>query len=120
MKRIIIIATVPFFGFFLASSVFTQEAGKSDSANIGKSLYENNCAICHGVKGKGDGSAAAALSAEPTDLTTPKFWKNDAEKRIRNAVEKGFGSMPPVNLPDNQIKDLIDYMDHSLRNKRRE
>ena len=35
----------------------------------GKELYQQFCAVCHGVDGKGAGPAAAALKQKPTDLT---------------------------------------------------
>jgi mono/diheme cytochrome c family protein len=37
-------------------------------ANNGKQMYVNFCAPCHGVDGKGNGPAAAALKKQPTDL----------------------------------------------------
>ncbi len=37
-------------------------------ANNGKQMYVNYCAPCHGVDGKGNGPAAAALKKQPTDL----------------------------------------------------
>lgn len=36
--------------------------------NNGKQMYVNYCAPCHGVDGKGNGPAAAALKTQPTDL----------------------------------------------------
>jgi len=39
------------------------------AANSGKEMYAAYCAACHGKGGKGDGPAAAALKARPTDLT---------------------------------------------------
>ena len=36
--------------------------------NNGKQMYVNYCAPCHGVEGKGNGPAAAALKKQPTDL----------------------------------------------------
>ena len=35
----------------------------------GRQMYDAYCASCHGQGGKGDGPAAAALKATPTDLT---------------------------------------------------
>jgi mono/diheme cytochrome c family protein len=89
---------------------FFIPSGRSAPADSGKSLYQNHCAICHGNSGKGDGPAASALSNEPSNFTTATFWQKDAAKKIQSAVEKGFGSMPPVNLPEDQIKDITDYM----------
>lgn len=89
---------------------FFIRLGRSAPADPGKSLYENHCAMCHGNSGKGDGPAASALSKEPTNLTKQTFWQKDAEKRIRIAAGKGFGAMPPVNIPEDQVKDITDYM----------
>ncbi|KAG1652868.1 hypothetical protein GQR58_026020 [Nymphon striatum] len=44
-------------------------AAESSSANIGKKEYQNNCAVCHGVSGKGDGSFVELLKQVPSDLT---------------------------------------------------
>jgi mono/diheme cytochrome c family protein len=35
----------------------------------GRDLYARYCASCHGVSGRGDGPAAAALQPPPADLT---------------------------------------------------
>lgn len=34
----------------------------------GKQMYNTYCAVCHGVDGKGNGPAAAALKTAPTNL----------------------------------------------------
>lgn len=34
----------------------------------GASLYSQNCAMCHGAEGKGDGAAGAALNPKPRNL----------------------------------------------------
>jgi mono/diheme cytochrome c family protein len=39
------------------------------SANDGRQMFTNYCAPCHGIDGSGHGPAAAALKAQPTDLT---------------------------------------------------
>ena len=35
----------------------------------GAALYDENCALCHGPGGRGDGSLAAGLDPAPADLT---------------------------------------------------
>jgi copper resistance protein D len=37
----------------------------------GAHLYAENCALCHGAGGNGDGPAAAGLTVRPADLTAP-------------------------------------------------
>lgn len=39
----------------------------------GKGLYEKQCAVCHGLKGAGDGKAAYLLYPKPRDLTRGEF-----------------------------------------------
>jgi mono/diheme cytochrome c family protein len=59
----------------LCSMSFAQEPKvvnipvRHTSPNSGKEMYAAYCAACHGKDGKGDGPAAAALKAHPTDLT---------------------------------------------------
>jgi len=39
-------------------------------SNSGAEMYHSYCAVCHGTDGKGNGPAAPAMKAAPTDLTT--------------------------------------------------
>jgi mono/diheme cytochrome c family protein len=49
--------------------VVKQTAIKATSAASGKQMYTEYCAPCHGIDGKGNGPAANAMKAPPTDLT---------------------------------------------------
>ena len=42
---------------------------QSTSASNGQQMYTDYCASCHGRDGKGNGPAASAFKARPTDLT---------------------------------------------------
>lgn len=42
----------------------------------GRILFSENCAACHGEKGRGDGPAAKGLTPAPRDFTSPDRWKN--------------------------------------------
>ena len=42
---------------------------KRTSAASGKEMFAQYCAPCHGTDGKGNGPAAPAMKASPTDLT---------------------------------------------------
>ncbi len=53
----------------------------------GKRLYDNNCAVCHGIQGRGDGEAAYLLFPKPRDLTRGVF-------KIRSTPS---GSLPTDN-----------------------
>ncbi len=83
--------------------------------NMGKTLYTNNCEICHGAKGDGNGPAASTFSPKPRDFTDPKFWQDNVDKKISDAIENGIGVMPALELSTDQIKAVIDYMTSTFK-----
>jgi len=86
-----------------------------DELAVGQSLYAAKCHICHGANGRGDGPAAAALNPKPADFTKPAFWQNNAVEKIRQTLKKGKNMMPAFDLKDDEIKALIDYMEHTFK-----
>lgn len=56
--------------FAADQKVIKKVATPHTNAANGQEMYESYCAACHGKTGKGDGPAASALKAPPTDLTT--------------------------------------------------
>jgi len=60
----------------------------------GKILFETNCAVCHGAKGKGDGMAAASLNPKPADLSSDRIT-NEADGELFWKISNGRGNMPP-------------------------
>jgi mono/diheme cytochrome c family protein len=61
-------------GFWLLAAQSAPQIKKTTasptSPTSGKDMYVQYCATCHGKEGKGDGPAAKALKAQPTNLTT--------------------------------------------------
>lgn len=41
----------------------------AEKYDLGKQEYDANCALCHGLKGKGDGRYSAQLKSQVSDLT---------------------------------------------------
>lgn len=60
----------------------------------GRGLYERNCAICHGIGGRGDGPAALTLNPRPFDLII--HVPQHAQGEIHYWITQGIGgtSMP--------------------------
>jgi mono/diheme cytochrome c family protein len=82
----------------------------------GKDIYENKCQMCHGLKGDGNGPAAAAFHPKPTSFTDSKFWKQkDIDKTITRTIEHGRGMMPPMGLNPDQMKAVIDYLSYAFK-----
>jgi mono/diheme cytochrome c family protein len=70
-------------------------------SNSGKQMYESYCAVCHGKDAKGNGPAASAMKAPPTDLT--QLAKNNGGKYPSAhvaAVIKGQASTPSHGSQD--------------------
>jgi cytochrome c553 len=82
----------------------------------GKQLYEQTCAMCHGVSGKGDGPTSQVLQPKPANLTVVLKDKKDAY--LTKLIREGGASvgksplMPSYKgiLNDKQMKSLIQYM----------
>ncbi len=89
-------------------------------AKKGAVLYKQNCAICHGETGKGDGLAGKSLQPPPRNFSKGifKYTKNDAE--LLKFIQTGKSPMPSWEgtLTEAQIQDVIAFI-HSLKQKRR-
>ena len=61
----------------------------------GQGMYRTYCAVCHGVRGKGDGPAAPAMKQKVTDLTM--LAKSNGgkfpEERVYNSIA-GDANLP--------------------------
>ncbi len=65
------------------------------SVQRGAHLYAENCALCHGADGRGDGPAAAAMAIRPANLVAPHLFAHtpgDLFWWISHG--KGDGAMP--------------------------
>jgi mono/diheme cytochrome c family protein len=80
----------------------------------GKLIYAQQCVVCHGIKGKGNGPSGKALNPKPTDFTTASG--DDAEwfkatKLGSKAVGKSAGMEGAAGkLSDEQIHDVLAYV----------
>ena len=81
---------------------------------VGKRIYAQHCADCHGPTGKGDGTVGRALRLTPTDFTaTPSDdaeWLKVIELGSKAAGKaegmKGFAG----ELTDTQIRDVLAHI----------
>ncbi len=87
----------------------------ADEYSRGKTIYEDKCQICHGIKGDGKGPASAAFKPRPTDFTDPNFWQGDVNKNIVDTIRKGRPPMPAFEMNDDEIKAVTDYMSRTFK-----
>jgi len=59
----------------------------------GESLYETNCAACHGSQGAGDGPAAAGMSPPPANLRWTMQRPIASDGYLMWAVSDGGGQL---------------------------
>lgn len=112
MKRILGCAVVVMF--LGAVPIFSQSSEGNEYKN-GKTLYEDKCDFCHGIRGDGKGPAAEPLLGHPVDFTKSRFWKKDVENEIEDTIKNGKEMMPAFHLEPDQVKAIIQYMSHTFR-----
>ena len=88
----------------------------ADAASIaaGKTVYDKNCANCHGKTGLGDGMMGAELNPKPSNLTDADWKHGDTDGEIFLVIKdgaKGTG-MKAFNskLTEHQIWDVVNYV----------
>lgn len=95
----------------------------ADMAAHGKKIFSANCAMCHGVEGKGDGAAGMSLNPKPRNLVEGKWTKGGGFIGLFDVVTKGipgtsmaaYGHLKPVDR-----WALVQFIDSITENKVKE
>ena len=103
MRSTFFVLTLLLFSLFtVAIIVYSQEA--PEVSERGKELYEESCAHCHGIEGRGDGSAAENLLPRPRDFTGGVYKIRSTEsgqlptdQDLFDIITKG---MPGSSMPE--------------------
>ena len=68
----------------------------------GQLLFEQNCAVCHGTAGRGDGLIADQLDPSPPDLTRITFRERDVFPRTRvlSVIDGYTRQAPDEKMPE--------------------
>jgi mono/diheme cytochrome c family protein len=67
--------------FLIAAALVAASPALAQDAARGERLFEENCAVCHGLGLRGDGPMAEVLVVEPPDLTRIAE-RNDGFSRV--------------------------------------
>lgn len=84
----------------------------------GKIIFEERCASCHGLQGRGDGPQAPFLSPQPASLISAgTAVKSDQELLKVIANGKPRTAMPAWNglLTESQQRDVVAYIRTLIR-----
>jgi mono/diheme cytochrome c family protein len=77
------------------SKVTEPWVANPDMVTHGKKVYAQNCAMCHGNEGKGDGPAGGALNPKPRNLVEGPWKKGGGNIGLMTVLNEGIagGSM---------------------------
>jgi len=81
----------------------------------GKQVYDNNCTICHGSGGKGNGTLTKVYDMEPADHTDANSMNQISNEKMYYMIADGTAgaSLMPGwkdTLSAKEIKDVISYI----------
>jgi|CXWL01.1.fsa_nt_gi copper transport protein len=113
----ILVGAVLWFGVDRHQRVGNPSAGNPVAATeasiaAGRMLFQQNCIVCHGTEGRGDGPQAASLNPRPADIRQHLPLHIDAQffAFITNGV--GGTAMPAWReaFSDEEIWNLVNYL----------
>ena len=78
-----------------------------------KTIYTNDCSMCHGDKGDGKTSLASDMSLTLDDWTSPTALANKSDKDLFDQIRNGKDKMPPedaTRAKDDDVWNLVTYI----------
>lgn len=95
----------------LADNFQNPVAGDNSATSLGRTLYQQMCAICHGDSGKGDGLAGMRLNPRPTNLQSAAV-QEQSDGAIYWKITKGNAPMAAYQetLTERQRWQLVNYI----------
>ena len=75
-------------------------------------LFQDNCVLCHGEKGLGDGPGAKTIKVKPANFTDPKLQASETDGGLFWKMSNGRGPMPAWKdeLSDKERWELVNYI----------
>jgi mono/diheme cytochrome c family protein len=88
-------------------------------ADLGRSVYERDCAVCHGVGGDGAGEAAERFAVAPRDFVKGEYkfrstgsGRLPTDSDLRQVLVRGLGGtamVPQTHLSEAELDAVIRY-----------
>lgn len=94
-----------------AQEVENPLSEEESAISAGKKIFEQQCFVCHGTSGKGDGPAAKALKNKLPDFTDPSM-PDQTDGELFWKISQGNAPMPKFEsvLPEEQRWQLVSYI----------
>jgi mono/diheme cytochrome c family protein len=75
-------------------------------------LFQDNCLLCHGEKGIGDGPGAKTIKVKPANFTDAKLMSAETDGSLFWKMSQGRGPMPSWkdDLTDTERWQLVNYI----------
>jgi len=86
--------------FWKASEHHKPNVDSAAAANAGAGIFRQNCAVCHGTNGLGNGPNALAMNKKPANFSRP-FFKAYSDKTWYYKVAEG---VPGTRMPRWKLK----------------
>jgi mono/diheme cytochrome c family protein len=93
---------------------------KAPSGDVaaGKAKFDQNCALCHGPEGKGDGPGSKGLNPQPRNFHDAAYMSGRTDEQLHKVIKEGGAAngfspvMPPWGgtLSDQDINNVIAYI----------
>ena len=110
-RLIIPLISTLILAFGLITDVQAQQGQDSEIIQQGAQIFAENCAVCHGPKGKGDGYQL--FDPPPSDLTSVEFQNksyDDLWHSIHDGVPDTAMGMWKTALTDEEITTILSYV----------
>jgi mono/diheme cytochrome c family protein len=100
-----------FVGLASCQMIGTEGHSQKADAEKGRAIFQELCAVCHGISGKGDGYAN--FTPPPADLSAPATrGKSDGE--LAGSIRDGHANTPmgawKYALSNEEIRAVIVYI----------
>jgi mono/diheme cytochrome c family protein len=94
-----------------AKKVKNPFPSSTETLAAGEQLFTDNCVLCHGEKGVGDGPGAKTIKVKPANFTDPKV-QAETDGSLYWKMTNGRGPMPSWKdvLSDQERWELVDYI----------
>jgi mono/diheme cytochrome c family protein len=75
-------------------------------------IFTDNCVLCHGEKGMGDGPGAKTIKVKPANFTDAKMMAAETDGSLYWKMSNGRGPMPSWKdtLTDKERWELVGYI----------